>query len=59
MYNYTKHKDKKHFCMYCLQCFSSVGTLEKHKKNCIPVNDKQARNMPKEGEKVKFKNYHK
>ena len=58
MYNYTKHKDKKHFCMYCLQCFSSEGTLEKH-KNCITVNGKQGTNMPKEAEKVQFKNYHK
>ena len=23
MYNQSKHKEKKHFCMYCLQCFSS------------------------------------
>ena len=23
MYNQTEHKSKKHFCMYCLQCFSS------------------------------------
>ena len=23
MYNQTKHKERKHFCMYCLQCFSS------------------------------------
>ena len=59
MYNYTKHKDKKHFCMYCLQCFSSADILEKHKKNCITVNGKQAINMPKGGEKVQFKNYHK
>ena len=21
MYNQTKHKERKHFCMYCLQCF--------------------------------------
>ena len=53
MYNYTKHKDK-HFCMYCLQCFTSAGTLGKHNKNCITVNGKQAVNMPK-GEKVQFK----
>ena len=59
MYNYTKHKDKKHFCMYCLQCFSSADIPEKHKKDCIIVNGKQAINMPKEGEKVQFKNYHK
>ena len=58
-YNYTKHKDKKHFCIYCLQCFSSADILEKHKKNCLTINGKQAINMPKEGEKVQFKNYHK
>ena len=23
MYNQSKHKERKHFCMYCLQCFSS------------------------------------
>ena len=23
MYNQSKHKKKRHFCMYCLQCFSS------------------------------------
>ena len=23
MYKQTKHKERKHFCMYCLQCFSS------------------------------------
>ena len=23
MYNQTEHKERKHFCMYCLQCFSS------------------------------------
>ena len=59
MYNYTKHKDKKHFCMYCLQCFSSADILKKHKKNCIIVNGKQSINMANEGEKVQFKNYHK
>ena len=24
MYNFTKHKDRKNFCMYCLQCFYST-----------------------------------
>ena len=23
MYNQSKHKERKHFCMYSLQCFSS------------------------------------
>ena len=45
--------------MHCLQCFRGEHTLEKHKKNCITVNGKQAINMPNEGQKVQFKNYHK
>ena len=59
MYNQTNDKKKKHFCMYCLQCFSSDNILDKHKKNCITVNGKQAINMPNKGEKVQLKNYHK
>jgi len=35
MYNQTKHKERKHFCMYCLQCFSSERIMIKHKDNCI------------------------
>ena len=31
MYNQSKHKEKKHFCMFCLQCFSSERVLAKHK----------------------------
>ena len=27
MYNQSKHKERKHFCMYCLQCFSSERIL--------------------------------
>ena len=35
MYNQTKHEHKKHFCMHCLQCFSSEEVLNNHKNNCI------------------------
>ena len=35
MYNQTKHKERKHFCMYCLQCFSSDQVLTNDKENCI------------------------
>ena len=38
MYNQTKHKERKHFCMHCLQCFSSERVLSNHKENCIQVN---------------------
>ena len=47
----TKHKEKKHFCMYCLQQFSSLEVLNKHKTNCMVVNGKQAIEMPKKGKK--------
>ena len=33
MYNQTKHKESKHFCMHCLQCFSSERVLNNHKDN--------------------------
>ena len=46
MYNKTKHKERKHFCMHCLQCFSSERVLSDHKDNCITVNGTQAVKMP-------------
>ena len=30
MYNQSKHKERKHFCIYCLQCFSSERILANH-----------------------------
>ena len=60
MYNQTKHKNKKHFCMYCLQCFSSERILANHANNCLTINGVQAINMPKQGENIlKFNNFHK
>ena len=60
MYNQSKHKERKQFCMYCLQCFSSEIILLNHIKNCLTINGKQAINMPKEGENIlKFNNFHK
>ena len=59
MYNQTKHKKKKHFCTYCLQCFSSERILANHVNNCLTINGAQAINMPKQGENVlKFNNFH-
>ena len=52
MYNQTKHKEKKHFCMFCLQCFSSKRILANHVNNCLMINGAQAINMPKQGENV-------
>ena len=59
MFSQTKHEHKKHFCMYCLQCFSREDVLTEHKNNCISINGKQAINMPEKGDKVYFKNHHK
>ena len=60
MYQQTKRKERKHFCMHCLQCFSSERVLNNHKENCIIINGKQAINMPKKGEDIlKYTNHHK
>ena len=60
MFNQSKHKERKHFCMYCLQCFSSEEILTNHKENCIQVNGQQAINMPNVGNNtLKFENFHK
>ena len=60
LYNQTKHESRKHFCMYCLQCFSSERVLNKHLENCIQLNGTQAVKMPtKDNSVLKFNNYHK
>ena len=59
MFRQNKLEHRKHFCMYCLQCFSREDILTEHKNNCISINGKQAINMPKKGDKVYFKNHHK
>ena len=60
MYNQSKHKEKKHFRMFCLQCFSSESILVKHANNCLTINGSQAINMPKQGDNIlEFNNFHK
>ena len=59
MYNQTEHKERKHFCMYCLQCLSSKEHLEKHKVDCLQINGKQAIEMPEPESKIAFRNYRK
>ena len=60
MFNQTKHKERKHFCMLCLQCFSSERVLTDHKENCIQVNGTQAVKMPDKNHNIlKFNNFHK
>ena len=60
MFNQTKHEHRKHFCMYCLQCFSSERVLNNHKDNCIQLNGTQAVKMPdKDNNILKYINHHK
>lgn len=60
MYNQTKNELRKHFCMYCLQCFSSDDVLNNHKTNCMVINGKQAIKVPdKDNNILKFNNFHK
>ena len=60
MYNQSKHKEKMHFCMFCLRCFSSERVLANHVNNCLTINGNQAINMPKKGENIlRFNNFHK
>ena len=57
MFNKIKHKNKKHFCRYCLQCFSSERVLVEHKKTCLEINGKQTVKL--RSGSIKFKNHFK
>ena len=53
-YKQTAHKEKKHFCKNCIQCFSSKEILEKHKSDCLVLNNSQAVSLPKENTTISF-----
>ena len=60
MFNKTKHKSKKNFCLHCLQCFSTEKILKDHKDICFVINGNQAVKMPNAKKNiVKFNNYYK
>ena len=62
MYNKTNHRERKHFCMHCLQRFITEEILSKHKTNCncMVINGEQAIRTPKKGNNIlQFQNYHK
>ena len=42
MYSKTKHKDRKHFCMACLQNFTTKEILNNHRERCLSINSTQA-----------------
>ena len=57
MYSKTKHKDKKHFCMACLQNFTTKEILNNHRERCLLINETQA--VKYETGTIKFKNFDK
>ena len=57
IYSRTKHKDKKHFCISCLQNFTTKEILNNHRKRCLLINDTQAVNY--ETGIIKFITYEK
>ena len=48
IFSKTKHKDKKHFCMSCLQHFSAKEILNNHRKRCLLINGCEAVNYNKQ-----------
>ena len=57
MFSRTKHKDKKHYCMSCLQNFTTEEILSSHKKQYLLINGCQTVNY--ESVIMKFTNYNK
>ena len=57
MFSRTKHKDKKHYCMSCLQNFATEEILSNHKKQFLLINGCQA--VKYESGTIKFTNYNK
>ena len=53
----TKNQHKKHFCMSCLQNFTTKEILNNHRERCLLINDTQA--VKYETGIIKFKNYEK
>ena len=57
MFSRTKHKDKKCYCMSCLQNFTTEEILFNHKKQCLLINGCQA--VKYELGTIKFANHNK
>ena len=57
MYSKTKHQHEKHFCMSCLQNFTTEEILHTHRERCLLINDAQA--VKYETGTIKFKSFNK
>ena len=54
----SKHKEKKHFCLRCLNPFQCEESLIKHREYCDKKEAVKIE-MPKKGTMLKFKHYYK
>ena len=61
LYDQSKHRETKHFCERCLQCYSREDLLEAHKPDCQGISQTAVGvEMPEEGKnKLTFQNHHK
>ena len=51
----SKHKCRKYFCMHCLRSFTTEEILNNHKSHCLLINSTQKSTF--ESRFIKFKNY--
>ncbi len=54
----SKHEHKKHFCLRCLNGFSTQDILTQHQEICLK-HKSQTHVYPNPGDKIKFKNVEK
>ena len=61
LFDQSKNRNAKHYCMLCLTGFSRADLLVDHKKHCNGVNGRPTKiDMPEEGDNIlAFKNYQK
>jgi len=61
LFDRTKNRNAKHYCMMCLTGFSRADLLENHKKYCNGLNGRPTRiELPEEGKNtLSFQNHHK
>ena len=61
LFDQSKNRNAKHYCMMCLTGFSRADLLVDHKKYCNGVNGRPTKiDMPEEGENIlAFQNYQK
>ena len=55
IYDHTLHRERKHFCSYCLQVFSTEEITKPGINYCFKINDKQRIIVHKKVKYIKFK----